>query len=72
LLAIGDVTGKGVPAALMMATVKTALQIRTEFTQDVREIMFSLNCQEDLLTINLKILENIETFCHDTPQDVEC
>jgi sigma-B regulation protein RsbU (phosphoserine phosphatase) len=175
LLAIGDVTGKGVPAALMMATVKTALQIRTEFTQDVREIMFSLNklvcnqtskqsmtlflgiidvntctitycnaghhfpyiisanrtlchlemsslplgfiqeetynsyvytfattdilffytdgvveaanenrelfgyprledlllahCQEDLLTINLKILENIETFCHDTPQD---
>jgi len=25
LFAIGDVTGKGVPAALMMATIKTAL-----------------------------------------------
>jgi sigma-B regulation protein RsbU (phosphoserine phosphatase) len=43
LLAIGDVTGKGVPAALMMATIKAALQIRTESTTDVREIMTSLD-----------------------------
>jgi sigma-B regulation protein RsbU (phosphoserine phosphatase) len=43
LLAIGDVTGKGVPAALMMATVKTALQIRTESTTNVRKIMNSLD-----------------------------
>lgn len=43
LLAIGDVTGKGVPAALMMATIKTGLQIRLEMTSDVREIMTSLN-----------------------------
>ncbi len=43
LLAIGDVTGKGVPAALMMATIKTALQIQLEKTTDVREIMISLN-----------------------------
>jgi serine phosphatase RsbU (regulator of sigma subunit)/CheY-like chemotaxis protein len=175
LFAIGDVTGKGVPAALMMATIKTALQLRIEFTHDVREIMASLNtlvynqtskqsmtlflgvidvhtrtitycnaghhfpyvisgnrtlrhlemsalplgfikdetytsyvhtfaptdilffytdgvieaaneqrelfgyprlenlllthCQDDLVTINLKILESIETFCHETPQD---
>ena len=43
LLAIGDVTGKGVPAALMMVTIKTALQIRIEATQAVHEIMHSLN-----------------------------
>jgi sigma-B regulation protein RsbU (phosphoserine phosphatase) len=43
LLAIGDVTGKGVSAALMMATVKTALQMRLESTQNVSEIMTSLN-----------------------------
>jgi serine phosphatase RsbU (regulator of sigma subunit) len=43
LLTIGDVTGKGVPAALMMATVKTALQIRIESTTDVCDIMYSLN-----------------------------
>ncbi len=177
LLAIGDVTGKGVPAALMMATIKTALQIRIELTKDVREIIASLNtlvrqqatkqymtfflgiidvqaqtitycnaghnfpyaisvhektlsylehsslplgftdkygtyvthvhhfqeddilffytdgivevmnedgelygyprlenlllshCQDDLLSIHLKILESVETFCHETPQD---
>ena len=176
LLAIGDVTGKGVPAALMMATIKTALRIRLEQTTDVREILSSLNklicsqaskqymtlflgiidvaartitycnaghnfpyiisvrentlnfleqsslplgflsndtylthvqdfrdddvlffytdgvieamneekelygypkleellldhCHQDLVTINLKILESIETFCHETPQD---
>jgi len=43
LLAIGDVTGKGVPAALLMAMIKTALQVRIELTQDVQEIMASLN-----------------------------
>jgi sigma-B regulation protein RsbU (phosphoserine phosphatase) len=43
LLAIGDVTGKGVAATLMMVIVKTALQIRIEAIQDVREIMRSLN-----------------------------
>jgi len=43
LVAIGDVTGKGVPAALLMAMIKTALQVRIELTQDVREIMASLN-----------------------------
>ena len=43
LVAIGDVTGKGVPAALMMAMIKTALQVRIELTQDLREILGSLN-----------------------------
>ncbi len=43
LVAIGDVTGKGVPAALLMAMIKTALQARIELTRDVREIMASLN-----------------------------
>ncbi len=43
LIAIGDVTGKGVPAALMMAMIKTALQVRLELTRDVQEIMSALN-----------------------------
>ena len=43
LLAIGDVTGKGAPAALMMATVKTALQMLLESTQDASVILGSLN-----------------------------
>jgi sigma-B regulation protein RsbU (phosphoserine phosphatase) len=43
LVTIGDVTGKGVPAALMMATIKTALQVRLEVTQDLKEVMAALN-----------------------------
>jgi len=43
LLAIGDVTGKGIPASLMMVTIKTALQIRLEQTSDLQEIMTALN-----------------------------
>lgn len=43
LFAIGDVTGKGASAALMMAMVKTALQIRIETTQHLSEIMALLN-----------------------------
>ncbi len=43
LVAIGDVTGKGVPAALLMAMIKTALQVQIELTQNVREILAALN-----------------------------
>ena len=43
LLAIGDVTGKGVAAALMMVAIKTALQIRLETTHDLCAIMRALN-----------------------------
>lgn len=73
LLAIGDVTGKGVPAALMMATIKTALQIRLELTSDVREIMISLNklvCSQathQYMTFFLGIIDvnaNTLTYCN--------
>ena len=73
LLAIGDVTGKGVPAALMMATIKTALQIRLELTSDVREIMASLNklvcsqASKQYMTFFLGIIDvhaNTITYCN--------
>jgi serine phosphatase RsbU (regulator of sigma subunit) len=73
LLAIGDVTGKGVPAALMMATIKTALQIRLELTSDVREIMASLNtlvrsqATRQYMTFFLGIIDvraNTITYCN--------
>ncbi|GAK56285.1 response regulator receiver protein [Candidatus Vecturithrix granuli] len=73
LLAIGDVTGKGVPAALMMATIKTALQIRLELTSDVSEIMMSLNklvCHQatrQYMTFFLGIIDinaNTITYCN--------
>jgi sigma-B regulation protein RsbU (phosphoserine phosphatase) len=53
LLAIGDVTGKGAPAALMMATVKTALQMLLASTQDASVILNSLNeliCEQAVRT----------------------
>ncbi len=73
LIAIGDVTDKGVAAALMMATIKTALQIRLELTSDVREIITSLNklvCDQasrQYMTFFLGIIDvnaNTITYCN--------
>jgi serine phosphatase RsbU (regulator of sigma subunit) len=73
LLAIGDVTGKGAPAALMMATVKAALQVRTESTTDVRDIMVSLNklvchqASKQYMTLFLGVIDVRErtfTYCN--------
>lgn len=75
LLAIGDVTGKGVAAALMMATVKTALQMRLESTQSVGRIMAALNrlvCEKaarsrQYMTLFLGLLDtraNTLTYCN--------
>jgi len=43
LFAIGDVTGKGVSAALMMAMVKTALQTHIEVVREPGALMMRLN-----------------------------
>ena len=75
LLAMGDVTGKGVSAALMMATVKTALQIHLTSTHSVSDVMMSLNrlvCEQaarsrQYMTLFLGILDTQEqtlTYCN--------
>lgn len=73
LLGIGDVTGKGVPAALMMATIKTALQIQMTLTTDVQEIMTSLNklvwnqASKQYMTFFLGVIdvhEQMITYCN--------
>lgn len=75
LLAIGDVTGKGAPAALMMATVKTALQMLLDTTRDVSVILDSLNklmCEQaartrHYMTLFLGIVDSREqtiTYCN--------
>ncbi|MEI6054480.1 MAG: SpoIIE family protein phosphatase [Lentisphaerota bacterium] len=41
--AVGDVSGKGVPAALFMAIAKTLLRSKTSLTSDVAEVLNSMN-----------------------------
>ncbi|PID56069.1 hypothetical protein CSB45_13310 [candidate division KSB3 bacterium] len=73
LIAIGDVTGKGVPAALMMATIKTALQVRLEMTHDLKTVMSALNrlvcsqASKQYMTLFLAIIdvkEQIIQYCN--------
>jgi len=65
--AIGDVSGKGVPAALFMAVVKTLLRAKVSFIRDPAEIFNAMNndlCKENksymFVTFFLGILD-IET-----------
>jgi len=43
IVVIGDVSGKGISAALYMVKVQTALQILAEETDDARELLLRLN-----------------------------
>jgi len=43
VLVIGDVTGKGAPASLLMAMIKTALQIKMRRASEVCEVISFLN-----------------------------
>ncbi len=45
LLCIADVSGKGVPAALLMSNFQAALRVIVRKTFDVREIVYELNRQ---------------------------
>ena len=65
--AIGDVSGKGVPAALFMAVVKTLLRAKISLTMDSAKVLNAMNedlCKENesymFVTFFLGIL-NIET-----------
>ncbi len=40
---IADVSGKGIPASLLMASVRSALRIYARFTYDVDRILYELN-----------------------------
>jgi len=42
-IAIGDVTGKGMPAALLMATVRSALRAHAQLQLDPAEVLEALN-----------------------------
>ena len=42
-IAIGDVSGKGIPAALLMATVRTALRVQAENIYAMREVVRRVN-----------------------------
>jgi sigma-B regulation protein RsbU (phosphoserine phosphatase) len=49
ILAIGDVSNKGIPAALMMAAVRTILRAEVQNERRIKEIIFRVNnllCQE--------------------------
>jgi phosphoserine phosphatase RsbU/P len=48
-IAISDVSGKGVPASLLMASLRSALRVHASFTYDIDRIMVRLNrhvCRE--------------------------
>ena len=42
-IALGDVAGKGIPAALLMATVRTALRVQAENIYAMRDVMGRVN-----------------------------
>lgn len=42
-IALGDVAGKGIPAALLMATVRTALRVQAENIYAIRDVMGRVN-----------------------------
>src|SRR5690606_29783073 len=42
-IAVGDVAGKGIPAALLMATVRTALRVQAENIYAIRDVMGRVN-----------------------------
>lgn len=42
-IAIGDVSGKGIPAALLMATARTALRVQAENVYAMREVIGRVN-----------------------------
>ena len=48
-VAIADVSGKGVPASLLMASLRSALRVYAYFTYDIDQIMAEVNrhvCRE--------------------------
>ncbi|MFH0926326.1 MAG: SpoIIE family protein phosphatase [bacterium] len=53
-IVIGDVAGKGMPAALIMSMIKSAMQIQTNSCKSISEILFALNnflCCQSLLVL---------------------
>lgn len=42
-IALGDVAGKGIPASLLMATVRTALRVQAENIYAIRDVMGRVN-----------------------------
>lgn len=44
-IVIGDVSGHGVPSALLMATARALLRQRSALSADVSEIIYDVNCQ---------------------------
>ncbi len=51
LICIADVSGKGVPAAILMSNVQAALRTMVRYTNDLRNIVFQLN---DLILLHAK------------------
>ena len=67
LLCIADVSGKGVPAALLMSNFQAALRVIVRKTYDVREIVYELNRQimfnsngENFITFFMTIYDHFE------------
>lgn len=64
LLCIADVSGKGVPAALLMSNFQAALRVIVRKTYDLREIVYELNRQilfnsngENFITVFMAIYD---------------
>ena len=51
LICIADVSGKGVPAAILMSNVQASLRTMVRYTNDLKKIVFELN---DLILVHTK------------------
>ncbi len=61
LSAIGDVSGKGIPAAILMATTRTILRSVTRDTSDPSEILLRVN---DILSKDLEVISREDDDFH--------
>jgi serine phosphatase RsbU (regulator of sigma subunit)/anti-sigma regulatory factor (Ser/Thr protein kinase) len=70
LLAIADVMGKGMPAALLATVLRTAIRARLELADDPGRLLSEINNQlsADLAKLDMFITAQLAFFCHETGQ----
>ena len=68
LLAIADVMGKGMPAALLATVLRTTIRARLDLADDPGRLLSEINNQlsADLAKLDMFITAQLAFFCHET------
>lgn len=70
LLAIADVMGKGMPAALLATVLRTAIRARIDLAEDPGRLLSEVNRQisSDLAKLDMFVTAQVAFFSHETMQ----